>query len=868
MAEKKLVLIDGSAFIYRAYFALPHNLSTSTGLPTNAIFGFASMFRKLFGGRRPEYGAVVFDTPAPTHRKQQYSEYKANRPPMEDQLSVQLPWIDRLVAAEGLPALRLPGYEADDVIGTLTDRATTAGMEVVIVSSDKDFAQLISERVTMFDSLRDISYDPELVLKKWGVRPDQIADLLGLMGDEQDNIPGVTGIGQKGAATLLATYGSLEGIYEHLGELKGKQRAALESQKEVAFLSKSLATIDRQAPIEAALESLLIPPAAPEALNELYRSLELYSFLSAEDRARSEVEEVAVRRPETEADRAAFLETCASAPWVVIHPLIGEGPEVGGALLGVAVLPSGGGPWWLEPEDPALPTILANPTIPKIFHDLQRALVAFAGRGYGLTGARADVMLASFLIEPTKIIPHRLEDLAREYLHRTVPTEKDRTALLDDRAALARHGARLAAGICELWPILEEKLAAADQRKNHDLVDLPLALLLGRMQRTGIKVDRADLGRLGEELRVELQSLEARAHAVAGGEFNLGSTKQLAKVLFEDLKLPVIKRTKTGYSTDSEVLERLAPKHELPRLVLEHRRVAKLINTYTDVLQAAVHERTGRIHARFQQTTSATGRLISTDPDLQRTPTRTAEGRRIRRAFVAEPGNLMLSADWSQIELRLLAHFSADPILVEAMKNGEDVHRRTASRLLKIAPEAVTAEARTLGKTINFATIYGQGASALAQILHIERAEAEAHIAEYFRTYAGVEAWLRQTIAAAHQNGFVTTLLGRRRYVPELSSRNPIDRAAGERIAANTVIQGSAADLCKLAMLEIDRRLQAEGLSAQLVLQIHDELLYECPTDQVEPARVVILQVMQTVRPLEVPLVAELGIGPTWGDAH
>jgi DNA polymerase I len=864
MSRSKLVLIDGSAFVYRAYFAIPGNLSTSKGLPTNAIFGFASMFRKLWSGRRPEYGAVVFDTPAPTHRKQRYPEYKANRPPMEDKLSVQLPWIDRVVEAQGMPILRLAGYEADDVIGTLADRGTAAGMEVVIVSSDKDFAQLISGSVRMFDSIRDVTYDAELVKKKWGVRPEQIPDLLGLMGDELDNIPGVTGIGQKGAATLLEKYGTLEAILEHTAELKGKQRAALESHRDVAKLSKELATIDRHAPIVAPIESLLIPELDTQRLNALYRELELYSFLSAEERAHDPSATAIAVRVVGDGDRDALLTAVKASAPLVIHPLVAAGPSFAGTLLGVGLV-AGEGVWFVTPSDPLLASIIEDPSSPKILHDVQVAYTMFPG----LVGVTGDTMLASFLVEPTKVIPHRLEGVVREYLHRTVPTEKDLAALdRVDQAALASFAGAAAQAIAELWPILSAKLDALGQRDNHDRVDLPLAKLLATMRASGIKVDRIDLAKLGEELRVNLGALEARIHALAGTPLNVGSTKQLAKVLFEDLKLPVLKRTKTGYSTDSEVLERLAPKHEIARLVLDHRKTAKLINTYTDVLQAAVDPQTGRIHARFQQTTSATGRLISTDPDLQRTPTRTTEGRRIRRAFVADPGRAILSADWSQIELRLLAHFSADPILVGALNSGEDVHRRTASQLTGKTPAEVTPEERVLGKTINFATIYGQGASALAQILGIERSDAERYIAEYFRTYAGVKDWLDETIATAHERGFVETLLGRRRYVAELSSYNPIDRAAGERIAANTVIQGSAADLCKLAMLEIDRRLRSEGLGAELVLQIHDELLYECPLAEVDRARVVILDVMQHVRPLAVPLVAELGVGPTWGDAH
>jgi DNA polymerase-1 len=831
----RVVLIDGTWLIFRAFFALPSNLRTATGLHTNAIFGFATMFRKLFAGRRPTAGAVIFDAPGPTHRDEKFAAYKGERPPVADALKEQFPWIDRLVRAHGFPILRVPGWEGDDVIGTLATAARAAGMEVLIVAGDKDFAQLVDESVRMFDPMRDVTFDATLVYKKWGVRPDQIVDLLAIMGDDVDGIPGVKGIGQKGATTLLEKYGSLDGVYAHLDELPARQRATLEESRAVAKLSRELATIVTDAPLPVGVGDLAIPGPDDAAVQALYRELEFHSLLDGKGEPAADTLEVS---------GDPFV---PGAGTVAIAPVLIGTDGGAGVLAGLVVCETPGRVHRVAAED--VRDWLADPARPKVAHDVKALGKALRRVGLPLAGCD-DTMLASFLVDPTKCIPHRLEQVAREYLQQ---------ALAGDAPPEARADA-----IARLWPVLDARLGGL--RDHYRRVELPLAAVLGEMELAGILVDRDDLGRMGVEFTARKEALEAQIHAIAGHPFNIGSTAQLGTVLFEELKLPVVKKTKTGWSTDAEVLEALAPKHAIARLLLEQRMLAKLINTYTDVLQKAVDPRTGRVHATFQQTVGVSGRLISTDPDLQRTPVRTPEGKRIRHAFIAPPGHHILSADWSQIELRVLAHFCGDPGLVDAFREGRDVHRRTASELFHVPFDAVTPAQRNVGKTINFATIYGQGATALAQILGIPRKEAQAYIEAFFTTYAGVRSWLDQTIAGATERGCVTTILGRRRALPELSSLAPMERQAGERIAANTPIQGSAADLCKLAMLRIQEDLRP--LKARMLLQVHDELVFEVPAAEVDAVTTLVRAAMEHPWPLAVPLVVNIGVGPTWGDAH
>ena len=876
----RLVLVDGSAMLFRAYYAIPGNLRTSFGLPTNATYGFASMFKKLFAGRTPERGAVVFDAPGPTFRDEKYPEYKAHREAAPDDLHQQRPWVDRVVSAHGFPLIRVPGYEADDVIGTLTVRAVARGMEVLIVSADKDFVQLLGPSVKMFDAMRDVTYDVDLARKKWGVTPERFVDLLALMGDKIDNIPGVPGIGQKGAAELIERFGGLEALLERLGELKGRRRTALETYGDQARLSRELARIDTAVPLPIALDDLLLPALDEAGLNRLFRELEFYSLLTEEQVAEAEEEgsDIATEVLE-EGALTAWLHEASEAGVVAIEA-VADNPAVhSDALAGLAFSAAGSKTAYVDLRK-GLPQCLRDwlkdPARSKVAHGFKRLWLVLSAHQSQLEGLVGDSELASFLVEPVKLLPHRLDQVSKEYLQRPLPPakrilgsgkqEKRFRALAPE--VVARWAGRRALSIFDAWPKLEADLDKEGQRDQLFDVDIPLSRVLARMERAGIAVDSAELQVIEAEFQRRLDHLEGDIHALAGRSFNIGSPKQLAEILFDELKLPVIKRTKTGYSTNAEVLERLAPKHPIAEKLLEHRKLAKLINTYTRVLREAVHPRTGRVHATFQQTVGVTGRLISTDPDLQRTPIKTAEGERVRRAFVAPPGHQLVSADWSQIELRLLAHVSGDPRLQEAFQTGQDVHATTASELFSIALEDVTKDQRRIGKTVNFATVYGQGATALGQILSISRKEAQSYIDGYFKAYAGVRSWLDTTIEAARRTGFAETLNGRRRYIPELSSNAFMERAAGERIAANTPIQGSAADICKAAMLRIDEALHARALATRLVLQIHDELLFEAPNAEVDIIRELARTHMESVVPLSVPLVCKVGVGRTWAEAH
>jgi DNA polymerase-1 len=892
VATERLILVDASALIYRAYYAIPSNFTTADGLHTNAIYGFATMFRKVLSGRTPDRAAVVFDAPGQTFRDEKYPDYKAQRPGMDPELREQLPWIDKLVEAHTFPRLRVPGYEADDVIGTLARQAVEAGMEVYIISGDKDFAQLISDRVRMVDTLRDVTFDPELVRKKWGVVPSKFVDLLALMGDKIDNIPGVPGVGQKTATKLLEDYGDLDGVLAHMGELKGKLKERLEEHREQALLSRDLAKIDTNVPLEIGLDDLRITPPEPGALNELYKRLEFYSLLSEKEAAKEQGASADADFSVLASldDLGTFLASLPAAGEgaVAVYPVYDGASPVRGTLAALAFSLGPGHARLVgigcvdglgEAAIQMLQPWLEDPAHAKIGHDCKALWVALRRVGVTLRGVVGDTMLESFLVDPFKLIPHELGQVVKEYLQRTIPPakrvlgagQKAKLASELPTAELCEWACQQVEAIASAFVPLRARLDEEGHREYLETVELPLSWVLGQMELDGIAVDSVDLAKMGSEFGERLSEREAKIYKLAGHEFNIASPKQLGEVLFDEMKLPLIKRTKTGYSTNAEVLERLAaktdlPGHEICEHLLEHRKLAKLINTYTEVLQNAVNPATGRIHATFQQTVGVSGRLITTEPDLQRTPVKTPEGKRIRQTFVAAPGFKLISADWSQIELRLLAHVTGDERLVDSFVRGLDVHRRTAGQLFDIEPDKVDTKQRGIGKLVNFATIYGQGATALGQILGVPRKQAQAYIDEYFAYYAGVREWLDATIAQAHIDGYVETVLGRRRYIPELSSNNWQDRQYGERISANTPIQGSAADICKLAMLAIARELAAANLRTKMLLQIHDELVFEAPDDEVEQVVAIAKSQMESVYPLRVPLVVDVGVGANWGD--
>ncbi|MCP4502364.1 MAG: DNA polymerase I [Deltaproteobacteria bacterium] len=886
MAKKKekLVLVDGSALLYRAFFAIPGNFSTKDGLPTNAVYGFATMFKKLFKGRKVDRGAVVFDAPGKTFRDDKYPEYKSQRPSMPGDLREQLRHIDRVVEAHLFPLLRVSGFEADDVIGTLAKLGEEQGMEVVIVSSDKDFAQLISDDVKMLDTLKDVTFDPDLVRKKWFVPPHQFVDFLAIMGDKADNIPGAPGVGQKGAATLLEKYGSLDEILAHADNLKGRQKTAFTEHKDVVLLSRELATIDCQVPLEVTLDDLRLQEPKQDDLNALYKELEFFSLLKDAGVEHDEERELDAAVAKNAEDVKEYCRVFKAAESVALLPIFDDN-AVHGVWVGLAAcvdeklyyvpFEGEGGLGTLALD--CLRDWLEDGAPKKSTYNFKFLYALCEREGISLRGVVGDVLLASFLVDPTKIIPHGMNAVSKEFLHQTLPSAKKiRGSGKSQRryqdvpvVELAHFAAEHVEVIFKVWPMLLSRLQEIKQLRTLHEVDMPLSIVLAHMERTGILVDVNELKNVGEEFQKALDVCEERIHKAAGQTFNINSTKQLSRVLFDDMGLPVIKKTKSGYSTNVDVLQKLSDKgHNIADEILAYRKLAKLINTYTDVLQREVRPETGRVHATFQQTVGATGRLITTDPDLQRTPIKTKEGKRIREAFVARPGFQIVSADWSQIELRILAHFSGDPGFAEAFTTGQDIHTRTATQIFGIDEAAVTRAQRDVAKTVNFATIYGQGASALGQQLKIPRKEAQTYIAAYFAAYHGVRRWLDDTVAAAHDTGFVETLLGRKRFIPELSSNSFMDRAAGERIAANTPIQGTGADICKLAMLNLFEAFSSRNLQAKMLLQIHDELLFEVPEQEIDEVVELIRHEMESVVKLDVPLVVDVGVGKSWAEAH
>ena len=954
----RVVLVDGSALIYRAFFAIPPHLTTKGGLHTNAVFGFATMFKKLFNGKRPALGAVVFDAPGRTFRDEKYPEYKAQRSAMPAELREQLPVIDTVVTANGFPMVRMPGWEADDVIGTLTLQARQLGHEVVIVSCDKDFAQLLGDGVRMHDTLKDVVYDRDLVYKKWGVWPEQMCDYLALMGDSSDNIPGVAGIGQKGAQLLLKEHGSLDALLQKLDTapegLKPRIQTALSGAgKDSALLSKMLATIDQHVPLPMGIGDLVITDSDPAALNALFTELEFYSLLTKDQGQRARADATAPGGAVVVCDsaddvRAQLAALCASPTPVALFAIVDGGSHLRGSLTGLACaadehsgcyVPCGAH----DGDDDRLQALvpwLQDATRPKAVHDHKALTVLLSRRGITLRGVVFDPQLASFLINPTKILPHGLDAVCREYLHRTLPVRKDisgsgkterpakdgsvdadgpsrnpilpgpaqegrdlgwgdstsgaprveggaaptrirahRDVAMDSEGlrALAGFGVECAQAVWALTPLLQVEITQRHQQAYLNDVDFPLAQVLASMEQTGIAVDVKELAIIGDELRTRLAASTLSIHAHAGRAFHIGSPKQLGTVLFDELKLPIIKRTKTGYSTDADVLERLAAKHEICRAILEYRKIDKLIHTYVDVLSVeALANIDQRVRCTFHQTTAATGRLITTEPDLQRTLVKSDEGVRIRKAFVANtdalgPQRVLIDADWSQIELRLLAHVSGDPLLVEAYATQQDIHKKTAGQIFNKDTSEINQKERDIGKTINFATIYGQGAQALSQQLHIERKQAQRYIDQYFESYQGVAAYIDWAVEVAHEKGYAETLLGRRRIIPELKSNSPMDRGFGERVAVNTPIQGSAADVCKVAMIRITRRLAVEAPRARLLLQIHDELVFDAPIEDADAVSAIAKTEMERCVigdvKLRVPLVAAVGVGRSWGDA-
>ena len=854
VARKQLFLIDSFGFIFRAYHARARSgappMRTSTGFSTEAVYIFNNMLRKLSKAHTPAYIAAIFETTEATHRVQEFADYKANRTETPPDLLDQIPFVRRILEAMRIPILEYPGFEADDVIGTLARRAEAAGMDVVIVSSDKDMLQLVNEHVSMLNPAKDDEwYNPEKVKAFIGVRPDQVADLLALKGDAVDNIPGAPGIGDKGAKDLIERFGSLDAVLERAAEVEKKTyRESLQNNVERIRMSQRLATISTDVPVEFSPESVKAQAADPDLLKAIYKEMEFNSLLKelgpSEDKRERQYAVIA------DGDELlAWLAQAQDAPVAVAISKSAEG-EFALDTIGLAWRPGEARAVHAE-HFAALRPWLEDASAIKIACDVKAALLELARLGITARGFDHDVMLYAFLLE-ADVSGCALEEQARRRMDLKLGSAPEQHADIT----------------LELFQQLLPSIEGRGLRKLYCEIELPLTRVLARMERTGIRIDGAELKRLSALMESEIARLTAEVHALAGKPFNISSPQQLGRVLFEDLKLPAPKAARgKAVSTAADILEELAAEHEIVRKVLEYRQLTKLKGTYVDALPALIDPGTGRLHTSFNQAGAATGRLSSSNPNLQNIPIRTELGREIRAAFVPRQGWKLLVADYSQIELRLLAHMSGDDLLVEAFRNGEDIHTRTAAEVMGVPPMMVTPEARREAKAVNFGIVYGISGFGLAAQLGIPRGEAEKYIKNYFARYAGVKRFIESTIAEVRQSGVTRTLLGRERPIPEMNSRNPSARGFAERTAVNSPLQGTAADLIKLAMVRIDAALSSGGHDSAMLLQVHDELVFECPPEELDSVSQMVKREMEGVYELKVPLVVDIGTGDNWRDA-
>jgi DNA polymerase I len=912
------MLIDGPSLVYRGYFALPP-LTMSDGTLVNAVFGFLQIVLRGMQDVKPDYAMVSFDVGKPQFRFDAHPEYKAGRPSMPDDLRAQFPIVREIAAMMGMPIRELEGYEADDVIGTLTKRATAAGVDTMIVSGDLDGLQLVDDHVRLLTTRMGVAstviYDEAKVMERYGLRPDQMLDYKALKGDTSDNIPGVPGVGEKTAISLLQQFGSLDGIYEHLDEVKGKLRERLAEHRASAFMSREVGRIVTDLPVELDVDeartgrydrravaqrfrelefrSLIdrlpassIAPTGPEAPEQetkggLQLSLDLLGgrpppadggVAPGDPRSQPDpladpagaIEQVDPRIVRTDADRAEL------EAWMAAHEgSIGIGWSAGAgrplerALFGIALAGTDGSSWyvpWADERD--LPAWFGRDDRDLVGHDLKQLLVMLGARRRPLAGTCFDSLVASYMVNPA-LRAQTLDDVASTRFGGELPPKPMSPETGAEEVACARRAAGEALTALLARPGLERDLAEGGLGDLFSEVEMPLVPVLARMELAGVQLDLGALGAMQEEFGTQLAGLESQIYELVGHEFNIGSPKQLEQVLFSELGLPATKRTRTGFSTDASVLGELRDHHEVIGLILEHRQVAKLKSTYVDALPGLV-DANGRLHTTYQQAVAATGRLSSTDPNLQNIPIRTALGRRIRRAFVAPEGRLLLGADYSQQELRILAHVSGDAGLRADFSAHEDIHLAAAARVLGLSPEQVGPKERSVAKMINYGIAYGLSDFGLADRLKIPREEAQKFIADYFAAYEGIRRYTVEMKILARDQGFVTTLLGRRRYLPELTARNGALRAAGERMAINMPIQGTAADGMKIAMVRLDSALRDRGIRSKMLLQVHDELVFETDEDELPELAALATEIMESALPLDVPLEVDLKVGANW----
>ncbi len=889
--EKTVYLIDGSAYVHRAYHAI-RGLSNSKGLPTNAVFGFTRMLIKLIEDRSPEYVAMFFDARGPTFRHELYGDYKANRPPMPEDLSIQIPYIKKITHGFNIPVIEMQGFEADDLIGTYGCRAEKEGFSVVMVTGDKDFVQLVTDHAVIWDPVKEKTIDINTVRTDFGVEPYQMIDVMALSGDASDNIPGVPGIGPKTAQTLIQTFGSIDRLYEKVHTItQKKQHQNLVQYKEQAFLSKKLVKIEIDVPLSFHPEKLRFKGTDNAKLSSIFKNLEFRQLqeIFPEPTDLSDKNYHAILDTSAIADLIGRL--AAANEFAVDTETTSKDP-MKAELVGMSFSTMSGEAFYIPcahdyPDAPPQPElkkvlhllkpVLENPDIKKIGQNIKYDWMVLKRHGINLSGVIFDTMLASYLINPSKRA-HNLNQIAMDFLDHKTITYKDIAGKGEKNVSFAEIPLEKAVPYsCEdaditlaAYHVLSPMLEEAGLIELYNTVEMPLVPVLMNMEMTGICVDKEKLKDLSKSFEHQLEQLESMIYAVAGEEFNIKSSQQLGKILFEKLKLPVQKKTrkKTAYSTDVDVLTTLSEKHELPALILRHRTLAKLKSTYTDALLDLIHPVTGRIHTSYNQTVTATGRLSSSDPNLQNIPVRTDEGIEIRKTFVPRKEWIMVSADYSQIELRILAHYADDDILIKAFTDDEDIHARTATEVFQVFPSFVTPELRRQAKVINFGIIYGMSPYGLSKELGISQKMAKTFIDNYFSRYKGVKKFIDQTVDDARKNKKTSTLLGRIRLLPDINSPNKMMREFAERTAINTPIQGTAADLIKLAMIRVDESFRQMGLKSAMLLSVHDEIVFEVPRDELASVKGLVKEIMEGIWDLRVPLKVNVASGENWAEAH
>jgi DNA polymerase-1 len=887
--KPKLFLIDGSNYIYRAYYAI-RELSNSKGFPTNAIYGFTNMLIKLCRDWEPDYIAVVFDSKGPTFRHELYNQYKANRKAMPDDLIPQIPFIKDIVRGFSMPVIEKQGMEADDIIGTLVKTCEPDEVEKIIVSGDKDMMQLVSDDVSLIDTMKGKTYSVDGVKERFGVGPERVIDILGLAGDTSDNIPGVPGVGEKTALKLINEYGTLENVLENADRVRNaKLGKNLKEFADQARLSRDLATIKTDIDLGLDLEDFRRRDPDTEILKDLFRKFE-FSLLLQTLKRREEDEEVTYQLILAESELNDLIKRLRGLKEFAFDLILTSDEPMRAEIVGLSICPDPqeayyipllhdyeGVPTQLQPDIVLKETtpFLEDEKIEKNGYDIKNSLLALSGKGINMKGISCDCMVASYVLNSSKR-RFGLDDLVRDYLYRELIPLKELTgggskaipfsAVPLDKAK--NYSCQKADFIFRLSSILCKEIEDEDFTDLFYDVEMPLVEVLASMEKKGVLLDSTLLNELSQQLAELLNLSEEKIYHLAGEKFNINSPKQLQVILFDKLGLPKGKKTKGGYSTDVEVLTHLGQSYELPAEILSYRSLAKLKSTYVDALPMLVNPETGRVHTSYNQTVTATGRLSSSNPNLQNIPIRTTEGKRIRQAFIAPEGSIIVSADYSQIELRILAHLSWDEELVRAFKSGEDIHTKTASSIFGVFPEMVNEEMRRQAKVINFGILYGMSPFGLSRELGINQKLARAYIDEYFHRFHGVRKFLDCILERARKDGFVTTLLNRRRYLPEINSRTSTVRQFAERMAINTPIQGTAADLIKVAMLNIWRKLTGRELSTDMIMQVHDELIFEVPVKERDEVMDLVKQEMENVITLKVPLKVKISSGKNWDEAH